>query len=799
MEFKFRKGMEYLKTQTNNEEKDHGKKIIILIIIVIIILTLITSCGCTSKFFGKLGGPLLDGINNAFRKEEDHIIDDNTNDKEIISNQELKFDVSHYEMLLGTSNAKISFTYKTINPKKLTCSTSDASVATCYVKDGYVVVNAKTAGSVDVVLQTTVNGKVYEASTHVTVKEPLTYEDDPNTIINNNNSNNTNNNNNSSNMNNNNNSTSPRDNNYLRNINVLNPNYKLNRPFDKNVNSYSITVNNGEKQLSLTATLDNLKSSATYLLNNKKIGTLNNLPLKEGKNILQIIVKSESGKTNTYIIEINNPVRTIRFEHSTYYIKLGKPYDIKYFVEEDGKRTDSYDINDVKVSLSEYEDECLISVNKGYITISPLDSIGGKNVDINISYKDKTSKSKLSFIEYKLDTYQKQYDIPFSSNYGEKYIILNSNIFDEQNIITKASDNKKEINICSKDNNFCVNLSVDSSDDGGNIKLEYTGETSSPMSLPFKIIASSIGTSIIHVKASAYGKEFTNFDIEVRVGLKYSVIINANGGLFNEFDNQYEFQLATDEILDLSKYDEPYKLDEECNIHKFVGYSLTPDGDILYNRTDKNIIKDLNNNLTLYAIYETVASPIEEKVTNKTLWLTDVSLFHNEEYYKKYKEDKVIYPGASGVYVMNFKNNSTSKITITGLTLKEKTICIDNKGCLNMGYIIKYSDTDSNDWTYYYGDTNSRYWILNSRPDTIKTPDGNFKSEIVFKDNEKIEMDPNENIAISIFWKWEEVNDSLDTLIGNYAAKKLNDQSINDMYGISIGINFEAKLESCKN
>ena len=234
-------------------------------------------------------------------------------------------------------------------------------------------------------------------------------------------------------------------------------------------------------------------------------------------------------------------------------------------------------------------------------------------------------------------------------------------------------------------------------------------------------------------------------------------------------------------------------------MYKFIGYSTTPDGKIEYNTTDKNIIKNLNQDLKLYAIYETNSIPVDEKVINKTLWLTDVPLFHNEEYYKKYKEDKVIYPGASGVYVMNFTNNSSDKVTITGLTLKENTICIDGKGCLNMGYIIKYSASESNDWTYYYGETNSKYWILNSNPNTIKVSDGVFKSEIKFNDDEKIDIEPNETIAISVFWKWEEVDDALDTLIGNHAAKKLHGETINDMYGISIGIDFETKLESCKN
>ena len=58
-------------------------------------------------------------------------------------------------------------------------------------------------------------------------------------------------------------------------------------------------------------------------------------------------------------------------------------------------------------------------------------------------------------------------------------------------------------------------------------------------------------------------------------------------------------------------------------------------------------------------------------------------------------------------------------------------------------------------------------------------------------------MDPSEEIVISLFWKWDDSNDEVDTLIGNQAAETLRDQSINDKYGLSIGLHFETERKSC--
>lgn len=857
------------KNQTNTnyineeEEKEHGKKIIILIIIVAILLSLITSCSCTSNFFGKLGASLSDSIHNLFNNEEDFTIDDDTDDEETVTDSELKFDTNGLEVTLGDPDIKISFSYKKLKPGKFTCSTSDANIATCHVVNGYVVVSPKAQGNVKIYLQTEANGKIYEATTNVTIKDPIrsidlssnggtidlkntnkvyvsyrlvnltgnvtvtssngavatavanngtlvitahkkgsatitvsityngiTYRNSykltvkeeekeeeikPDDTV-----------------------TSAQ---YLKDLVVLNKQYSLDKKFNKTQNTYSMKVAYNENNLSLSATLEDSSSSISYKLNGNSISNLNNLNLIAGKNNkLEIIVKSKNGKTNTYVVNIYKSIRTIQFEYDSYIVYTGNTYDIHYFVEEDGQKLsdDKYNMNDISASLSKYQDECVFDVKKGTITFSPSASMSGSNIDLTITYNGKTAKTVLKAIDYYLSTYVQKYDVGFMNNYGEKSIILNTNMFIAKKVNITTSSDKKEIHMCAEDGNTCVDLTVDKNKDNANIEIEYIGESEDPYSLPFRVVVHSTGSSFIHVSGSAFGENKADFDIAINAVPKYVVTLKANGGTFNELTTEYEFLLSDSDELDLALYDEPYKENkEECSLYKFKGYSESKDGSIVYNRTDKAIIRNLNRNLTLYAIYETDSIPMKEENLKKTLWLKDPNLFYNEEYFKEHKQDKVIYPGAKGTYKMNFKNESSDKIIITGMTLKENTICIANKGCLNMGYIIKYSASESNDWTYYYGASNDQYTILHSANGSVKLGDESFKTDIMFKEGEKIEVDPSEEIVISLFWKWDDSNDEVDTLIGNQAAETLRDQSINDKYGLSIGLHFETERKSC--
>lgn len=158
-----------MKNKTDNEEKnDKNKRIIIyIIVIIIIILSLLTSCSCTSRFFGKIG----DGNIN----EGEYNINDNTNDLPKILNQDLKFDKENLEISLNETKYKLGFTYQNFISEDFSCNTSDGSIATCYVSNGYVVINPLAPGKIVVSLQTTANGKLYIATAKVTITDTKKY------------------------------------------------------------------------------------------------------------------------------------------------------------------------------------------------------------------------------------------------------------------------------------------------------------------------------------------------------------------------------------------------------------------------------------------------------------------------------------------------------------------------------------------------------------------------------------------------------------------------------------------------
>ena len=126
-----------MKNQIRDEESDKKKtiiRIVVMVIIIILLLLLITSC--TSNFWGRIG--------KMFTSEGHVIIDNDTeNNKEIVLNKDLTFTLKSLTINLGDIEPKLKFKYQNINPKKFSCSTSDAKIATCYVKDGYVIISPK--------------------------------------------------------------------------------------------------------------------------------------------------------------------------------------------------------------------------------------------------------------------------------------------------------------------------------------------------------------------------------------------------------------------------------------------------------------------------------------------------------------------------------------------------------------------------------------------------------------------------------------------------------------------------------
>ena len=118
------------KSKEQKQEDRRIRRIIMIIIAIIIILLLLRSC--SSEFNWTIG--------RLFGTSSKHEITDTDNDKPIILNQNLKFDVEEENITVTDDEYKIGFSFENINPEEFTCTTSDASLATCYVKDGYVVV-----------------------------------------------------------------------------------------------------------------------------------------------------------------------------------------------------------------------------------------------------------------------------------------------------------------------------------------------------------------------------------------------------------------------------------------------------------------------------------------------------------------------------------------------------------------------------------------------------------------------------------------------------------------------------------
>lgn len=581
----------------------------------------------------------------------------------------------------------------------------------------------------------------------------------------------------------------PSDNNNLSSLKGIN--YPLNETFDKNKKEYTMNVLYNTEKVSLSMTLEDENSTVSYKLNGKPINSLRDIELTQMDNELEIIVKSESGKENVYKVKIHKPERTIELRSDHYIVRLeNTPYKIPYTIKEDGKEIalEEYDLENLKVSLPDYHGK--YEVKNGYIILTPDVSMVGKKTNLTLTYNNQSVSTTLSFEkknDYYLNTYRDSYDVIIDSKNNYRNIILNTNLFTGE-VAKETIPNGVRVYL---KNNKAVYVDITSSDPN-TIVVDVDLDSLSTSSMVVKAIAKKdSGNANIYVQGYAFGEKVNDINIKTSITRKYFITLDAkaNGGFFNEFTTKYEFKLASDESLDLSKY-VPYKEAEgNCMYYALDRYNTKADGtgtDYVSN----NVISNFSSDLTLYAIFKTTSEEIELKA-NKKLYLTDVDLFHNEEYFKLYNKDKIIYPGAQGSYVMTFENETDSDITITGITLEEDTICVE-KGCLNMGYIIKYSSQQDDNYTYYYG-SSTEYTILN-KGNKLDGLNQTYK-QIVFENPDKgttsIKLEKGKGIEISLLWEWVDKEDELDTLIGNEAA------NLNDRYALTLSIDFETTNTHC--
>lgn len=943
-------------------EKDRRKRIIIYaIILMLILLALLTSCSCTSLFFGKIG--------DGFFNQGDFSIDQNIDDLETRRNKELKFDKDYLTISLDDAKSKMGFSYKKIRPKKFTCTTSDASIATCYVVGKHVVINAKKKGFVDVVLQTTTNHKHYEATLRVHIKKRsryiklssnrgtinlsefneklvsyhlvglsgkvkvqssnsklakvtihngyfkiLAYKTGKVTItvsikyngkvynalyylnIINEGS-----------------ASRPRsfdnllkdiwvskgslqpkfdpyrmrydvyvdantskidlrafarsqyasityngkrvsslkdyslnygdntvvirvraengeyrdyvvvihrdyeqerpskkdDNHYLKDIKVSAG--TLSPTFSKEEGHYRVVVGDDTDKIDITGVLESNKASITY--NGKKVSSLKDFPLNYGDNTVVIRVTAEDGSVKEYTVTIYRESKyTIKIERKYYQFEMYTDhldYALVYQVYKNGVLTNDYDLSLIKASISE-EFVSALSYEfpeKGVILLKPdvskMNDLYGKEMNLTLSYRDTSSATTVVFDR------REPYITPVSDHLsmsvatnddgvleGEVDAILHTNLFTGKVEVTRDDDGK-ELKICSlNQKDTCIIVATDSS----NIEtLEYTPSELGPTSLAIRVVGNQEGKATLSVKGLVAGQEFmTPKSISIDITRKYHLTLSAGEGQYNVTEKEFHFLLSESESIDLSEYGTPYKLDEKdpCKYYKFRGYSDRIDGEILYNLEDKKIISNLTDDTKLYALYEESPSIMTDDLKEHTLYLKDVPIFHNEEYYQMYHKDKIIYPGAKGYYIMNFKNEYVDSLTLTGITLLEDTICIPKKGCLNMGYILQHRPLQSNDIRYHYG-AFDQYKILNHDVD----PTSSIYQGKMIPFSSPITVKRGEEVPITLFWKWVEIDsttDELDTLIGNQASLSQYDETINDKYHLSVALHFKENVTCSK-
>jgi len=571
-------------------------------------------------------------------------------------------------------------------------------------------------------------------------------------------------------------------NNYLSSLSI--DGYNITPSFNKETTFYSLNVPYNENNISLNYTLEDLNSVGQVFINDSNVVDLSNINLNEGNNVLKIEVTDINGTKRIYEINIHRSVRTISFSSTSYSIYMEQlPYNISYSIYEDGIEINDYDTNDISLTLNNFDGT--YTLNKGYISVRPVNSDIGKTINMSISYNGKTSNSSfiVSTNSYYISSPALEYDIPYINSVGTKNIIINNNLLvgnitksDINNGFRLSTDNGAYIDVVS--NNNLVNIDYDSTNSSNN-------------SIIVSISATNPGESIITVTGNIFNANINSYNIKLNIIDKYNIVIDANGGFFDSVTTKYEYLLEKTETIDLSEFS-ALKVDDEenCLFFSLDSFNTNPDGSgTKYNKTD--ILTNFTSDLTLYAIY-TSTSAFEELETNERLYLTEVDLFHNEEYYEKYNIDKIIYPGAEGAHVMSLTNNGIGKIKITGINLEEDTICISERKCINIGYVIKSALNDNDPYTYYYGSSND-FKVLNKDLNTTHTTGSltGYHTENNISIDPNIEIDVGETKEISILWKWVNIDDALDTTIGNNYA------TLGDQYSLTVSIDFERVSNTC--
>ncbi len=588
--------------------------------------------------------------------------------------------------------------------------------------------------------------------------------------------------------------------------------------FKSNETNYIVKTN--ESLISFEAQKTDPKSTAEYTYNGKPITEeeLKNLNLKLGDNIITITVTAENGIDSTvYTVniikteDVTEPIYKIDILDTLNPHYLEEAPFVIYYTVSDEEGNPVSDVDKIKVTFS---DLFTVSIQKtdipgqGRIILTPknvdLSSIMGKELTLTAQYKDKTDATTLVFDckDYVLYTYKSMYTI--SSTMKDWNLVLNTNFFTD---IVTSKNITNGVHYESTNPNFYIEATTDS-----DLITLGKGDLSSINSLTVKVkpVQDDAGEAVVHIKGYYYGK-FIEFDVLLKITKDYVVTIDAMDGYFDALTTKFEFIIPAGGSLDLAKY-KPTKVDKENCIYYELDY---------YKDDSNNVYKDftnplvINDNLNLYAVYKETENREDVSGTSLRYYLKDIDLFYNDAYFKEYGEEKVIYPGAKGSYVVTLTNNIADEIKIKGITLEEETICIEDgdvNGCLNMGYVIRQTYPKQD---YYYG-TATQFAILNKDAEagSYRNLDNSYHVKNIALSGDKIiDLKRGESIELSIVWEWayetyitdasgkqvvDKQNDALDTAIGSFVAKSKTNKSINDKYRFLLSFEYDIIDNVCE-
>lgn len=535
-----------------------------------------------------------------------------------------------------------------------------------------------------------------------------------------------------------------------------------------------------------------------------------------------VIIKSVGAEYSVYVHKIRRSIEILQDEDSDIcYIEDGS-CTIRYVVLEDNEIITQFDINKLNISKDlNGNDSEGIEISKGVYGIKDVGEDGkqeiygtltikpdgskvkeGDKLNLTLNIGDNiTDKITITFVTRlkNIWTYQSIYGIPYVIHgANSKTVIYNTNIFTNAVALKKVSGNGKELTVCTDDESRCLNLTAT-----GPIEIDYNPTKTRAVNDSFKAVPIHVqatgtdfpATGYIQISGTSYGSHIDGPRVQIDIDRGNIVTLKAGeGGQFNAGTTEYEFMLTEkNKTLDISKYI-PYKKADKCTAYKFKQYTYedgTPyvgDSVITYSENASE--------LTLVASYdETDAGKIPLKEDEKVLYVTDIPLFYNEDAVQKYgeKNAKMVYPGANGSYTLEINNKSSNEIEITGLVMSEDNICFDQGSkCLNMAYIVK-----DQAGSYYLGsgktlnDKNSKpvYEVLN---DLIRKSGSSTYEKSVDGDS-NLTIPAGETREVTVFWKWIERDDDVDTRIGNMASEN---GTVDTLYKLSLGLKYRNILDN---